>query len=163
MVRPAVLTDAEALASLHIRSWQAAYDGIVPALFLDSLPDSLERRTSWFTNAIGTTNPKVQVADHDGPAGFVMTGISEDGQNAELFAIYVDPEHWGHGHGHDLLAAAEEHLKTLGPPPPVLWVLEANRRARDFYEAHGWTLSKRSALLTIGGADVTEVRYERPL
>lgn len=161
IVRRAASNDAETLASVHVRSWQAAYDGIVPSDYLDSLNDTLDRRTSWFTGAIKTGTPLVHVVEHEEVVGFVTTGISEDGENAELFAIYVEPDHWGHGHGHDLIVKAESHLKMLGHAPAILWVLEGNSQARHFYESHGWFESGRTALIKIGGADLTEVRYER--
>lgn len=162
MIRRAVVDDAAAISQVHVRSWQTAYDGIVPGDYLDSLTETLDRRTKWFVNHI-SNDAVVYVVDHHGIVGFVMTGISEDGKAAELFAIYVDPEHWGHGHGHELLEAAETHLATLNFENTILWVFEGNERARRFYEAHGWKESNRSALLQVGGADLTEVRYERPL
>jgi hypothetical protein len=36
-VRPATPDDADAIASVHVRSWQAAYRGIVPDAMLDAL------------------------------------------------------------------------------------------------------------------------------
>jgi hypothetical protein len=46
VVRPARPGDAEAIATVHVRSWQAAYPGIVPQPVLDRL--SIERRAaSW--------------------------------------------------------------------------------------------------------------------
>jgi hypothetical protein len=42
MIRQAILEDAEAIAKVHVASWQAAYKGLMPAEFLASL--SVERR-----------------------------------------------------------------------------------------------------------------------
>ena len=159
-VRRAVVEDARGISDAHVRSWQTAYRGLIPSDYLDSLSDRLDQRSKFFTQRL-EAGAEIYVAEHDGIAGFVLIGRSEDGKNAELFAIYVDPEHWGHGHGHELFTHAEERLAAMDHELAVLWVLEGNDRARDFYESHGWTESKRSALLTIGGADVTEVRYER--
>lgn len=162
MVRTATVDDARPISEVHARSWQTAYVGIVPGEYLDSLSHTLDRRMEWWQDRLAE-GMTVHVAEHDGVIGFVNTGISEDGKHAELFAIYVDPDHWGHGHGHDLFLAAERHLATIDRDLAVLWVLEDNQRARSFYEAHGWKDSKRTALIKIAGADLTEVRYERPL
>ena len=161
-IRRAVVGDARAISDAHVRSWQAAYRGMIPSEYLDSLSDRLEQRARFFTERL-EAGAEIYVAEQDGIVGFVLIGTSEDGQHAELFAIYVDPDHWGEGHGHDLLVAAEERLAEMDHELSILWVLEGNVRARAFYEAHGWVDSKRSALLTIGGADVTEVRYEKAL
>lgn len=162
MIRRAVLEDAEAIARLHVRSWQRAYDGIIPADYLDSLSATIDRRAAWWVEHI-YQDTVVHVAAPDEVVGFVNTGVSEDGKHAELFAIYVDPDHWGEGHGKALFQRGVDHLRTLDFETGILWVLEHNKRARRFYEDRGWTESKRSAILNIGGEDVTEVRYETTL
>ena len=43
------------------------------------------------------------------------------------------------GHGVALHQAALEHLVARGFDGALLWVLEANTRARSFYVAHGWS------------------------
>ena len=53
-----------------------------------------------------------------------------------LNGLYVEPGEWGSGVAAALLAAV---LAALPDCPEVkLWVLEENRRARRFYEKHGW-------------------------
>jgi len=53
-----------------------------------------------------------------------------------LTNLYVLPEWWGSG------VAGELHDAALAAMPDCaevkLWVLEENRRARRFYEKHGW-------------------------
>jgi GNAT superfamily N-acetyltransferase len=65
------------------------------------------------------------------PDGFVAV---EDGW---LEAMYVRPAAWGTGLADRLHAAAVEELARRGDSAR-LWVLEGNRRARRFYERHGW-------------------------
>ena len=53
-----------------------------------------------------------------------------------LHGFYVLPEHWGTGVAdelHDAALAEQRDCAELR-----LWVLEANARARRFYERHGW-------------------------
>jgi len=45
----------------------------------------------------------------------------------------------------------------------MLWVVDANERARRFYERHGWTAEGIEKVDTVLGAMVTEVRYRRSL
>jgi len=66
------------------------------------------------------------------PDGFVAV---EDGW---LEAMYVRPAAWGSGLADRLHAAAVDELARRGDSAR-LWVLEANGRARRFYERHGWS------------------------
>ncbi len=56
-----------------------------------------------------------------------------------LHGLYVAPEEWGSG------VAGELHDAALAAMPDCpelhLWTLEANHRARRFYERRGWRLS----------------------
>ena len=53
MVRVATIEDAEAIAAIHLRTWQVAYEGIVPAEFLASL--SIRERANMWRRVIGTS------------------------------------------------------------------------------------------------------------
>ena len=74
-----------------------------------------------------------------------------------MYAIYAHPEHWSTGLGRALLPAA---VAALGGPPAVLWVLEANDRARRFYERAGWRPDgARKQADMLGGVQLPEIRY----
>ncbi len=80
----------------------------------------------------------------------------------EVYALYVAPDWWSTGTGRSLMARATAALADAGYERGVLWVLEANARARRFYEKAGWAADGASnALDGLGG--VIEVRYARPL
>jgi len=55
-----------------------------------------------------------------------------------LDALYVRPESWGTGIAARLHDEAVEVLRAAGVERARLWVLEANVRARRFYERRGW-------------------------
>jgi ribosomal protein S18 acetylase RimI-like enzyme len=151
MIRPCTPEDAEAVARVHVESWEAAYDLQGP---------SFERRVE-----LHRRFPSTFVAEVNGEiAGFVAVGPSRDPDaEAELLAIYVHPRHWGTGIGRDLIAAGEERMRKLGNSQAVLWVLEDNPRARRFYEAAGWTADGSRRPIEIGGVEVPEVRYAKSL
>jgi GNAT superfamily N-acetyltransferase len=70
--------------------------------------------------------------------GFALVGPAQDPAGAgQLYAINVDPDHWGTGAGRALLAAAQAELVRLGYREAVLWVLPGNACARRFYEVAG--------------------------
>lgn len=160
-VRPPRAGEARSLAAIHIETWQQAYSHVFPAEFLAGL--DLDRRQQWFEAQISKAEGLIVADAGPRPVGFCFFGDSNDEGWGEVFAIYVHPDHWGQGHGHRLLLAAERGLVQLSHSRALLWVLAENRQARDFYERQGWALAKPIRIEEIGGTQVTEVRYERVL
>lgn len=161
MIRDAVLADADGLGALHVRSWQATYRDQLPSDFLSGL--DVGARVKWFQRHI-SGGATVLVAEDDGDVvGFASIGASRESDGGEVYAIYVDPAHWGRGHGHRLLSEAESKLCEMSFRWAVLWVLQANERARRFYERQSWKATGALKLEDIGGTQVTEVRYEKTL
>ena len=81
---------------------------------------------------------------------------------AELYALYVTPAWWSTGAGGDLMRRVLEETRAGGYPRIILWVLEQNARARQFYERSGFRLDGRSYQPDwLGG--VTELCYARDL
>ena len=158
LVRRARLEDAAAIAEVHVRTWQAAYEHVFGAERLAGLDlaarEGLARRFA--------TDPEQDafVAEEDGRiAGFVATGPPEDdGEERELYAIYVLPEAWGSAAGTGLMQAAVEAMRARGAPDAILWVLEDNPRARRFYEREGW-VEDGSAESEYLGLTVAVARY----
>ncbi len=162
MIRTAQQDDAYDLARIHVRSWQSAYPGLIDQVFLDSL--SVESRIGWWRRALARPGNLIRVADVEtGIQGYSLAGPSTTRGWGELYAIYVDPDHWGTGLGRALLSAAVDGLVDAGFDRVLLWVLRGNTRARMFYEREGWVLGKPIRIENIGGSDVTEVRYEKRL
>jgi len=157
LVRPARREDAAAIADIHVRTWQAAYEHVFGAERLAGVGD---RRTQW-EERLANPPPgrQVFVSEDDGRVtGFVSVGDSRDEPGkGELFAIYVLPVAWGSGAGSALMATALEALRAY--PSATLWVLEDNPRARRFYAREGWILDGGRRDEEILGVTVTEVRY----
>jgi ribosomal protein S18 acetylase RimI-like enzyme len=164
-VRHATVDDAPALGRVHVRAWQAAYRGQMPEGYLDGL--RAEDRAAGWERGLQRDRARdpVLVAERDGRVvGFAVVGAAEDPRGAgELYAINVDPNHWGTGAGRALLLAAHAQLARLGYPEAVLWVLPGNRRARRFYEAAGWVAEGAERSAEVQGVVVPEVRYRRRL
>jgi ribosomal protein S18 acetylase RimI-like enzyme len=81
---------------------------------------------------------------------------------AELYAIYVAPAYWSGQAGWRLLTEVVNSAIAQRYASLSLWVLEANRRARRFYERGGFAVTGESQVMDdLGG--VTEIRYWRPL
>lgn len=156
-VRAAGVEDAEAIASVHTRTWQVGYRGILPDEFLDAM-DWRQRVEGWRRNIENGTVFVANsgfVADSGPVVGFIAMGPARVVPDTyELYAIYVRPESWGSG-------AADELISLLPSQTAVLWVLADNPRARRFYERHGFVLDGETRVETLGGREVTEVRYTR--
>jgi len=162
VIRTAEPRDAADLARVHVSSWQAAYRGLIDQAYLDSL--ELETRIAWWERAVVRVANLISVGVVDGTVeGFCLAGASADEGWGEVYSIYVVPSHWGTGMGRDLLAAGEGALSGAGHERALLWVLEGNTRARQFYKRQGWAIGKPIRIENIGGADLTEVRYEKAL
>jgi GNAT superfamily N-acetyltransferase len=163
-VRPAAPDDAAAIASAHVRSWQAAYRGIVPDAVLDAL--SIDRRASWWRGELTEMAPPTAcwvVERSSRVAGFASIGAAR-GDSAgpgvgELFAIYLEPEAWSQGLGRALMDRAIVGLRTSGFRTAILWVLADNARGRRFYEHAGWQPDGATLNWETAGATLEEVRY----
>ena len=148
-IRRAKDADVPAIADIHVRSWQAAYRGILPDELLDGLSTE-ERERSW---------RELLTADADGwltlvaerPDG-TLTGFcsvatpSHDADasesTAEVGALYVNPDHWREGAGSALMESALAELARLGWREIILWVLPENRPALAFYDRFGFAVEE---------------------
>ena len=158
--------DAEALGAVHVRAWQAAYrGGLMPDDYLDSL--SVEERAEMWRTALeqplSPRRSRFVVEDSSGNViGFILVGPEDGGDDSitgELFAINVDPDHWGTGAGRRLHDAGVGALTEAGFDRAVLWVHPDNGRARSFYESLGWRSNDVTRQAEVLGVEVTEVRY----
>ena len=160
-VRRARIEDAEAIARVHLCTWQSAYRHVFPPDELDALP--LEPRIAGWQRGLRDENGICFVAG-DPILGFVFAEpCREDSQLGEVDAIYVEPSVWGAGVGRRLLARAEEELRARGFDDAVLWVLEDNPRARRFYESAGWLLDGGRTTWPQMGVEAPVVRYRKRL
>ena len=165
-IRPAQPGDALTVARVHVRSWQAAYRGLLPEDYLAQLRP--EDRAARYDFAAGDpAKPHTLVAAEAGAIiGFASTMPSRDAERAdhgELCALYVNPEHWGRGIGVALVAAARARLAEAGFQRALLWVLNGNRRAERFYQRDGWAADGARRTETVWGVTVDELRCVRAL
>lgn len=149
-LRRATPEDAAELAAVEVRTWCAAYRGLMPAAYLDGLSEA-EKAETWRQNLLkhGSAGRKrVWVAlGNAGITGFVRVGpVLDEGADEVglIYLLYVLPEQWGRGVGTALMQAGMQELRKLGMREAILWVLRDNLRARRFYEQLGWTPNRRT-------------------
>jgi len=169
-VRRAELRDALAIAKVHVDSWQVAYLGIIPAHVLNSLSVAAEtanfRRLLSLGPASGTRVWVVMI--DDAIIGYSSVGPSRDkGQDprriGEVYTLYLSPRAWGQGLGAELFDAALDDLDKRNFTVATVWVLEANTRARYFYELAGFERDGARRPTQSGSATLMEIRYRRSL
>jgi hypothetical protein len=144
-LRVARPVDAIAVARVHVRSWQAAYRGLLFDEYLDALqPEEWALRYS-FTDPQGTepvTVLAVEGSEICGLATIGPAGADERQTVGELLALYVDPDRFAEA---------------------CLWVLAGNEWAERFYRLDGWLPDGSRRPAKVAGYSVEDVRYRRSL
>ncbi|MFD6377370.1 GNAT family N-acetyltransferase [Streptomyces albidoflavus] len=170
-VREMVVGDAAAVSAVRVAGWRAAYAGLIPGAYLDAMSVEREaaRREERFAAGRAAGLCDLVAVGADGQvAGWACCGprgTPGDGPGAgegELYALYVRPGLLGRGVGRALLGAVHQEAAARGWGALVLWVVEANARARRFYEAAGYRADGGAQSEEYAGVAVREVRYRRP-
>ena len=128
------------MARLHLRTAIAGYGHIFPP---EAPPPTLDEVLAQWRQWLGADRAVGRrgfVADDGtGLLGVVLAGPDPIEEGAGHIArLYVDRDQWGRGIGTLLYQAAIAYLVDRGFREATLWVLEANDRARWWYERLGW-------------------------
>src|SRR4051812_24202487 len=157
-VRRSEPDEVDVLAALHLRTAIAGYGHIFPP---EAPPPTLAEVTDQWRRIFADGAAVFVVQADDG----TLTGevaAAADVPTGQLARLYVDIDHWGKGIGARLHDAAVDHLRSSGCASARLWVLEANDRARRFYERRGWR-PDGTRKSTYEPAGIDDVGYELPL
>lgn len=167
MVAAAEPADARAIAGIQVRTWQAAYRGIVPDDCLAAM--HLDKYEKIWSETIRKGVPEVLVAKDGGEAvGWVSFAASRDtgasATEAEIWAFYVDAARWGQGVGRRLWQRAQARMLAAGFNEVSLWAFPENVRAAAFYRAVGFAAdASTTKTFTLGGRQMREIRFARAL
>ncbi len=127
------------IGDVYLRSWLAGYDGLVDPVRIE--PVAAERAAYDWRAAINDPRARFALGYVDGAAAGVAK-IGPDPTEAVrgiwLELLYVAPEFWGAGVAAELLRWATDHAVADGAAVMRLRVVEAQHRARRFYEREGW-------------------------
>jgi len=169
-IRDARPEDARAIAEVHVEGWRWGYRDILPAEHLASLSID-EREADWHQGLIDPApgSARFVAIDDAGVVGFAGIGLADDdfapppSGAAELYAIYVREAAKRTGVGRALIERATDAMRANGSRHAVLWVFEANDRARRFYEAVGWSPDGARAEHRFDGGSRPVLRFAREL
>lgn len=171
-IRQASEDDAAAIARVHVDSWRAAYGGIMPAVMLDEL--NVDERAEHWAAILRGEVPVPGVGRPDDVVAVIgehVVGFANVGEYrgdpspeaAELWAMYVHPDHWRSGVGSALMGQTVSRFNEMGATVGYLWVLEDNQIGRSFYERSGWRfvdVPEARKSIEVHGTEVFEVRYQ---
>jgi GNAT superfamily N-acetyltransferase len=137
-IRKAELRDAAAIAEVHHEAWRGAYSGIIPHRALNAMIS--RRGHNWWANAIRRAASVLVIEIGGVVAGYVTMGRNrarEFPQDGEIYELYLRPEYQGIGLGTRLFAAARQRLSGNGLHGLIVWALEENINALQFYAGAG--------------------------
>jgi len=146
-------SEIEGKATVHWRSWQETYDGLLDSEYLSNVtPEKCLAMAKRFPD--NTLIAK----DGDRVIGFCGYGQSRDKDLApcgEIFGIYLLREYQKQGIGYALMNAAMEQLQEYSAVS--LWVLRGNGHAIPFYERYGFRFDGTEKQVSLG-TPATELR-----
>lgn len=161
-IERAKLGDEAILAYIQTESWKAGFKDILPADILCRCTQ-MDRVTAMYRRDLvrNTGNGYLLKVGGDPHciAWWDATREKDMPGYAELICIHSLQNRWRNGYGSKMMDAVLRDIGAAGYAKVMLWVFEANTRARRFYEAQGFTTSgKRKPNLT-----PAEICYEKSL
>lgn len=152
-VRPARVSDARAIAEVHVKAWQQAYTEYFPLAWLAEL--DVDTREQRWSAVIGDRASRVSVAEVSGVVIGWASASFGAAEPVELFGIYVLLDFYGSGAGAALLHA------SVGDAAAYCWLIDGNARAERFYAKHGFARTGETDLRAFGVHDVRIVKMAR--
>ena len=161
-IREAVTGDEKILAHIQTESWKAAFADILS-------PEELARCTNlqiaeqMYHSVLRREgcNMAIELAENQ-PHCIAAWGKNRCDLGdtvGELICIHSLQNGWGKGYGSAMMQYVLAQLQQEGYESVILWVFEANTRARKFYEKHGFRLTEQKKLSN----GIAELMYMKDL
>lgn len=147
-IRNAEFHDMKQLGHIMSVSFRSAFDDFVTQQTLDACAQE-DNCIAMLEAIFQEGNVNFLVGEN---SGMLAWQKAEDG--VEIMAIHSLPESWGTGLGQAMLTEA---LHQIGKQPVFLWAFKENKRARRFYEKHGFCWDGTERVSEFDGA--LEIRY----
>jgi ribosomal protein S18 acetylase RimI-like enzyme len=160
-VRPALVSDADAIGVLHVQAWRETYTGLMPAGLLQSLSpvQRAEMWRGWLTRGARGT---YVCEEAQAVVGFGLCGAQRTktlpNYPGEVYAINILRRAQGRGLGRVLMQTMARSLDERGLAPMTLLVLSENISARQFYRRLGGRVVGE-VVTNFGGARLREEVY----
>lgn len=159
------------MALAHVRGWQVGCAGVLPASYLAEMDLAASARR-WTGNIANPASANETLVAEVGSRVVALASFGrsydadlpldppadEPVRIAELYLLYVHPEHWGTGVGRRLHDAALTTLADSGFTRARLWVVRGNARAQRFYRTRDWSNDRLIKNVTDGDTTWVEER-----
>ncbi|MEM7579202.1 MAG: GNAT family N-acetyltransferase [Cyanobacteria bacterium P01_A01_bin.80] len=162
-IRTAIIEDVKDIATIHVKSWQVVYKGLIPQSYLNNL--SISKREKYWQNILTNYETQTIVQEIDDlVVGFANFGKTRDEDKdskiiGEINAIYLNPEYARKGLGTELIEFILKNMKNRKFTQITLWVLDTNQIARKFYEKMGFQLDGTTKIDIRENFELREIRY----
>lgn len=142
---------ADIVGNIHSRSWKQAYTGLFPEEFLKQ--DSAQKRKEEFLNSRHGNIQYYLMSEANAYIGLLKIKIADD--TCELSSIYILHEYCHKGYG----TACLNYIKRkYFKYKIVLWTLEMNLNAQNFYEKNGFHRTGKKRIIN-RGRDFIQIQY----
>lgn len=148
-IRKAEPGDEKILAHIQTESWKAAFAGILSPEELVRCTN-MEKAEQMYHSVLRREgcNMAVELVN-DQPHCIAAWGKNRCDLGdtvGELICIHSLQNNWAKGYGSAMMEYVLARFKQEGYKFVILWVFEANTRARKFYEKHGFELTKQKKM-----------------
>lgn len=140
-IRRAEVTDAPAIAAIHVQSWRETYTGLIAPDFLTRMTDESARQNREKLAGDHLAGARRRVRGRAGRRGGGLRlgrpgARDHPGYVSELMTLYALRRVQGQGIGQALLRAVMGQVQVEGGGNLALWVLASNP-TRQWYAAQG--------------------------
>ena len=158
IIREAVFDDIERIVQINIESWQNSYNSIIDNDDLFSI--NKNNRIKKYQETFHDKKILVAIID-DEIVGYVWyrINLSDLLYNNEIVALYVDLKYRKLGVGKKIFDAVVCKINKIGSSNLIIWCLEENYNARNFYERLGGKKINKSKKFVFCDKEYNEVGY----
>lgn len=149
--------DKMKISGIYEESWKYAYKDIIPQEFLNSIERG--RWVSALDLSSWNTVVCIEKGEYIGTSSFSKSRFQEYPYHGEIISIYMRPEYMGKGYGTKLLKYIIKELSRQGYSELLLWVLEDNHLAKEFYKRNGFIETDNYLDDNIEGKQLREVMF----
>ena len=154
--------DEAVLAYIQTESWKAGFKDILSAEVLDRCTQ-IDKATAMYRRLLEQDIGNGYLLKVGGGphciAWWDTTREKDMPGYAELICIHSLQDKWREGYGSRMMDKVLTDVSAAGYSKIMLWVFEANTRARRFYEAHGFTPNGKIK----PDSEPAEICYEKTL
>lgn len=144
IIRKAIPGDEQVLAYIQTESWKAAFAGILSPEELKRCTD-VKKAEQMYHNVLRREGCNMAIEFVDGKphctAAWGKNRCELDDSVGELICIHSLQDNWAKGYGSAMMEYVIDKLRQEQYDSVILWVFEANSRARKFYAKHGFEMT----------------------